>query len=357
MNSLQDNIVEDDLNLLKNMMDDQKNAGSLYRPGPYWKLWTKAIVKDIKRFGLSQFRNGNNACGSWFGDSPIIDIRTIHNVGAKSILSNFFNQVYPFNRFFEMQVIRSKFFFDTSIKNMNYGILNDQELLKGLNELSFPVNSTKGDCKAFSEINGVNLAHKYIVMLTRLKQLANSAHINDASTYFEIGGGFGSFVHCLLQNYTNIRKVIYLDIPPGLYVGTQYLKSFFGESVKNYSELRGRTEIRFEDNNDLEILCIAPWQIESLSCDIDIFHNAYSFVEMPKEIVKNYGKLIKNLMTEKGEVCLISYDQFDLSTTFDPKQLPSLMGIQDDCYQVKEVPRALAHGRSDIQIIGSYKNR
>ena len=159
----------------------------------------------------------------------------------------------------------------------------------------------------------------------------------------------------LLENYPNVGKIVYLDIPPSLYVGTQYLKSFFGESVKNYSGLRDRTEIRFEDNNNLEILCIAPWQIERLRCGIDIFHNAYSFVEMPKKVVKNYGEFIKNLMTENGKVCLFSYDRFDTSTTIDPNQLPSLMGIPDDNYRIEEVSRALSPERSDIQIIGSYK--
>ena len=124
--------------------------------------------------------------------------------------------------------------------------------------------------------------------------------------------------------------------------------------MKSYTDLRGRTEIRFEDNNDLEILCIAPWQIESLRCDVDIFHNAYSFVEMPKEVVKNYSKFVKSLMTENGQVCLICYDNFNLSTTFDPKQLPAIMGIKDDRCRIQEYTQALRRNRSDIYIIGSY---
>jgi putative sugar O-methyltransferase len=353
--SLQDQIIEDDLDLLKNMLDDSKKADSIYYPGPYWEVWTKTIARDIKRFGLCQFRSGNNACGSWFSDSPMFDIRALHNSGAKGLLSKFFTRIYPFSRFFEMQVFQTKSYFDARNEFINHYILNNKELLEALNELSFPINSTKGGCKTFCKINGVNLSHLYIIMLIRLKHMANNVLMNEGSTYFEIGGGFGSFVHCLLENYPNVRKVVYLDIPPGLYVGTQYLKSFFGESVKNYSELRGRTEIQFEDNNDLEILCIAPWQIESLRCGIDIFHNAYSFVEMPKEVVKNYGEFIKSLMTENGKVCLMAYDRFNPSTTFDPKQLPSIMGMQDDQYRIEEVPRGFPPDRPDIQIIGSYK--
>lgn len=79
---------------------------------------------------------------------------------------------------------------------------------------------------------------------------------------FEIGGGFGQYIHVLLQNYSNIKKILYLDIVPNIYVGTQYLKRFYGESVIDYNITRKMNKIQFSDNNKLEIICIAPWQIE-----------------------------------------------------------------------------------------------
>ena len=52
---------------------------------------------------------------------------------------------------------------------------------------------------------------------------------------------------------------------------------------------------------------------------IDHFHNAASFVEMPKKVVKNYIKFIRKFDTK--EISLISYENFDNRTTFDPKEL------------------------------------
>ena len=56
-----------------------------------------------------------------------------------------------------------------------------------------------------------------------------------------------------------------------------------------------------------------------MDTEIDHFHNAASFVEMPKKVVENYVKYIKKFKTK--EVSLISYDNFDLQTTFNPEEL------------------------------------
>ena len=40
---------------------------------------------------------------------------------------------------------------------------------------------------------------------------------------------------------------------------------------------------------------------------------------MPKKVIENYIKFIKKFKTQ--EISLISYDSFDLKTTFDPEEL------------------------------------
>ena len=110
-----------------------------------------------------------------------------------------------------------------------------------------------------------------------------------------------------------------MDTVPNIFVGTSYLKHYFKEKVKDYIELKNLNKISFSKNNELEILCIPPWLIERVDAEIDHFHNAASFVEMPKEAVKNYIKFIKKFKTK--EISLISYDGFDPKTTFNPEEL------------------------------------
>ena len=77
----------------------------------------------------------------------------------------------------------------------------------------------------------------------------------------------------LITNFPNIKKILYLDAVPNIYVGTKYLEHHFGKKVKNYLDLKNLDKIRFQDNDELEILCIPPWLIEKVDVEIEHFHN------------------------------------------------------------------------------------
>ena len=158
-------------------------------------------------------------------------------------------------------------------------------------------------------------------MADRINILSELFNFKNIRSFFEIGGGFGANTHFLITNFPNIKKIIYLDIVPNIYVGTEYLRYHFKDKVKDYLEIKNLNEIKFSNTNDLEILCIPPWLIEKLNIEIDHFHNAASFVEMPKKVIQNYVNFIKKFNTK--EISLISYDGFDDNTTFNPKELNS----------------------------------
>ena len=90
--------------------------------------------------------------------------------------------------------------------------------------------------------------------------------------------------------------------------------------------MRNLDKINFSKNDELEILCIPPWLLEKVDTEIDHFHNAASFVEMPKTVISNYVKFIKKFKTK--EISLISYDNFDLKTTFNPEELNNFFDNQ-----------------------------
>jgi len=142
--------------------------------------------------------------------------------------------------------------------------------------------------------------------------------------HLEIGGGFGANIHSLIENYENIRKFLYVHIHPNIYIGTQYLKAFYGTSVKDYSTFRGKDKIAFEDNSDLEIICIPNWSLANLSSSlkIDIFHNASSFTEMPSDVVKHYISCISPSFHLNTHIMLQSYMPYDSRTSMDPQSLP-----------------------------------
>ena len=163
-------------------------------------------------------------------------------------------------------------------------------------------------------------------MANRIDKLSKSFDFKNTISFFEIGGGFGANIHFLITNFPNIKKILYLDVVPNIFVGTEYLRHHFKEKVKDYLELRNLDKINFSKNDELEILCIPPWLLEKVDTEIDHFHNAASFVEMPKTVISNYVKFIKKFKTK--EISLISYDNFDLKTTFNPEELNNFFDNQ-----------------------------
>ena len=57
----------------------------------------------------------------------------------------------------------------------------------------------------------------------------------------------------------------------------------------DYSHTRRLDAIHFAKDDRIEILAIAPWQIEKLDLSVDVVYNAHSFVEMPQAVVSNYA--------------------------------------------------------------------
>ena len=344
MNSNGD-LIANNSGLLLSLLKDYKNANALYKAGPYWDDLIKSAIKDIKRFGITDFKSGKGALE--FTETPILDVRARWNLGLKKYISFFQTKIYPFNKLFDFQVAYCRDLFHQLNERTNHSILNDSEITLLLKNFKPPEDNIKGGCKRYCNIEGISVSHHYIEMLWRLRNISQQIELGKNKTYCEIGGGFGAFAHCMLKNYNKVRKVVYLDIPPNLYIGTQYLRSFYGDAVKDYNQLRAKTKISFKDDDSLEIFCIASWQIENLWCEIDLFHNSNSFVEMPKKIVENYSKRIRSLMSKNGCISLVSYDKFDLATTYNPTELPILWNLNKDKLKACKISRALDKSRID----------
>jgi len=169
----------------------------------------------------------------------------------------------------------------------------------------FP-DTLHASCPRYVTLNGENYAQTYVDFMMRIHNFGRHLDFTKVRTAMEIGGGFGAWPHLVLSLYPNIRKIAYIDIPPMIYVGTQYLRHFHGDAVRDYSETRDLDRISFRDDDSREILCLCPWQIERLDISADLFWNTASFSEMTPEIVANYARHIsRNLAEENAHLCLV----------------------------------------------------
>ena len=296
--------------------DEKKNDKALYSSGPYWDYKNSRAVIEIKKKGLNDFRGINAGIGTSFADNLVLDIRNEFNIKGRTIGKIF--SLPLLNIIFNGQLNTTKNYIDLLIKNQAIVYQNNQNVQNLIKKFKFE-NTTDFGCVQSFEYLKKNYSCHYLKMAHRINELSKSFDFKNIKSLFEIGGGFGANIHFLITNFPNIKKILYLDVVPNIYVGTEYLRYHYKDKVKDYLELKNLDTINFSKNNDLEIFCIPPWLIEKVETEIDHFHNAASFVEMPKKVISNYVKFIKKFKIK--EISLLSYDKFDLKTTFNPEEL------------------------------------
>tara|TARA_Y100000768_G_scaffold211240_1_gene159145 strand:+ start:135 stop:1139 length:1005 start_codon:yes stop_codon:yes gene_type:complete len=298
--------------------DEKKIDKELYSSGPYWNYKNSRAIIEIKKKGLKDFRGITSGIGTSFADNLVLDIRNEFNIKGR-IVGKIFS-LPLLNTIFSEQMKTTKVYLDSFVKNQAILYQNSQNVQNLISKFKFNNTTDFGCIQSFKYLNK-NYSCHYLNMAYRINNLSKYFDFKNIKVYFEIGGGFGSNIHFLITNFPNIKKILYLDIVPNIYVGTEYLRYYYKEKVKDYSELKNLNKISFSKNNELEIFCVPPWLIEKIDTEIDHFHNAASFVEMPKKVISNYVKFIKRLNTK--EISLISYSGFDLKTTFNPEELNS----------------------------------
>ena len=245
-----------------------------------------------------------------------MDVRNEFNWKGKLIGKIFSLPVL--NKIFNEQLKITQSYLDLYLESISIIYSGNKDVLSLINKYKFENTLNFGCVSKFTYLEK-EYSILYLNMAHRIDKLLSLFDFTKIKSFFEIGGGFGANIHFLITNFPNIKKIIYLDTVPNIYVGTEYLKFHFKNKVKDYLSIKNINKIEFANNDDLEIYCIPPWEIEKINVEIDHFHNAASFVEMPDFVIKNYCKYIKKFNTK--EISLISYAEYDPQTTFNPESL------------------------------------
>ncbi len=324
-------MLVDDVDLLDLMLKDMAPQKSIYKPGPYWRAYSKRTVRAIKLLGIKNFRHHKSiAMSGSYTDASNLDPLAYWKGG--SLIYRCLERIFSSHagkRFTDRfdKIIKQQ---DQLIRLYRDFYMNHRfrEWFEKIQEEYDIPDGMVGGVENVVSFCGKTYSLFYIECVVRIYNYSSKIDFKKVHSIFEIGGGFGANAHLLMRMYPNIRKYIYLDIPPNLYIGTQYLKCFF-PGVIDYKQSADKDQIAFSDNNEREILAIAPWQIERVNATVDCVWNSHSFVEMPINVVQNYAKYIKQFMRKKSPssfLCMLTYDDFNLSTTFHPHKLLEIFG-------------------------------
>ena len=314
--------LADDDALLALMLRDAAMQSEMYRPGAYWSRKTRNTTSQIRRQGIGDFRGASSSIGLSFTDSAHVDVRFDLWGGLRTALRVLLTSVFPLNTLFDAQVSLTRSH-EAEVRRLRSLVLGSSPRALEIAQRYRIPPSLLGGCLDQVAIGGQRIATYYLNLLHQHDVVARTCPFTGISSMLEIGGGFGAHVHCLVENYPGLRKIAYLDIPPNLYVGTQYLRAMYGASVRDYRQTRGLARIEFSKDDDLEILAIAPWQIERLHVSVDLLYNAHSFVEMPEQVIANYAQRAAALPGfDRTQVVMLTYNNFDTRTTLHPERLP-----------------------------------
>ena len=321
---LYDKMISDDLGLLKLMTKDSAQFAGPLRTGAYWKRKARRATRELEKFGLADFRSSTSSVGLSFADNQLLDIRTPYRSGGLGSLKSALMSLPPYKGVLDAQVHLTKHYLDQylSFKSEYMRISPRVRTLEARYAIS-ALDTTRGGCLAEVILNEVKISHHYLQLLDTLDRIMTElpkVKLTDCRV-MEIGGGFGVNAHLMVELF-GVKKLILVDISPTLYVATQYLKSFYGGSVRDYRDTCSK-RIDFTDDNSLEIFCLLPHQLNDLDVSIDFFHNAHSFVEMEPETVLHYAQLVSSILTKQSVVALVSYDEWNPLTTSDPQLLPA----------------------------------
>ena len=308
------------------MLDHQSKSNDLYRPGPYWENKTKNATKRIIKFGLNDFRSHRSLIGLSFADNPNLDIRSFWDRGVRFFFIKLLKIFVPFQKIFNGQLRFTKDLFEQN-KQLKKQIFLNSIFYKN-SKFKIPKDTTKAGCEDFIQTDETKISSNYLRILSELEITCSHIDYSQGKSFLEIGSGFGVLPHCIIENFSNIRKIVIVDICPNLYISNSYIQSFYGNQVRSFDSFKKGEKIKFKDDNSLEIFFLLPDQIVDIDFKFDYFNNSHSFIEMPSEIVANYARKVQLSLNENSIVSMLSYNS-TRDDTLDPHNLPSFFDNLD----------------------------
>tara|TARA_X000001036_G_C20657372_1_gene797527 strand:+ start:77 stop:1096 length:1020 start_codon:yes stop_codon:yes gene_type:complete len=284
------------LKLLRNKYKEKINLHE--KSNHYFKLGEIAYL-NLKDNGIKNFRDNSSGIGLGYDDSVILNARVTSGNIKRSIywLINFFT----FGKFFKEQEILNRRLFEAYQNQVQYVFSRNKNVIKLIKNYNIK-NTTLFGCKNKFSLKKKNYSVHYLEICNKIDFINKFCDLSKIKNYCEIGGGFGSNIHLIQQNFKNIKKFLLIDIFPSIYVATRYLQKIYGNSVVSYDKLYKKDIIQFSNDDKLEIICLPNWEIGKFSSKIDHFHNGDSFSHLSIDEIKKYLSFLRKLSIKSFSV-------------------------------------------------------
>jgi putative sugar O-methyltransferase len=283
--------VSEDPALLATMLTDAAESGPLWRPAAYWQGYCQRIERELKRAGLSNLRiNQALLKGFALGGAPR---PTLPRAAWKRAVWRGLERmpgtatvVAEYRRLLAASHGRAV------NAEVDHARLALDRLAAALPQLTPPEGLANGGAEDSFFWRGHTVTADWVRQLARLADFYRAVPRNEIKAIVEIGPGLGlsTLAHVTLN--PALRLVINCDIPPVLYVSTQFLKSVPSVEVVDYREAASGDALVPRGPDRPTLYQLAPWQLPAAEFEVDAFFNAFSFQEMERDICRSYAAVV-----------------------------------------------------------------
>jgi putative sugar O-methyltransferase len=235
-------VAQNDPELLDLMLADESKQHSLYRPGPYWRSYQKRITAAIAQHGVAEFRQHADICKGF----AYTKIRLPEEIegGWRGAMRRQLCRLPGFR-----STIEDYRGLLMSVDQRHKSVLGAWYEL-ALRDIDLPETLGAGGSDAI-RVGQDFYSQQYLRGLLTVTNFERHINFSSIRSVIEVGGGFGFWPHLLIHRWPNVRKIFYVDIPPMIYLATQYLKMFM--PVRDYRQTRELDDLRFSDDDSLEV--------------------------------------------------------------------------------------------------------
>ncbi|MCL1066580.1 putative sugar O-methyltransferase [Shewanella olleyana] len=274
---------------------DMQQVDSKYLPTSFWQFGANGLKKDIEIHGIEHFRSLQSAL-SFFVPTYLFHGWATCPEKYQGMLSMCESQLVGDNK----ALLSMKDFLSgenharSDFRVYKASETNKKPFTDNFTEsaVGAPIEQFEFDNRKFSR-SSLN----YLLGLNFLKQQISDVPIK---TVLEIGGGFGSLGEILLSDERNDTFYLNVDIAPTCLFSTYYLQSIFGrDKIADYQMLKNSDDLSLSHlASQYKGAVMCPWQLPSVTGELDLFINFISFQEMEPDIVENYLKHVSRLKSK-----------------------------------------------------------
>ena len=323
-------VIQNDMSVFNTLKADVKTGHEL-GAGSYWEKKYKVIERSIAKFGLARFRGDSSYIGTSSADNHYIDIRSFLITFPFNLL-RWLLKLQPVALVFNKQVELTDRYLNELIDFQKQHILSQPELISLVGKYRFSNISNDG-AKDTILLDNESVTLSQLRYLDMHLGLSDSINFSEIYSVLEVGGGYGAHADFLIQNYPNIRKFVYVDMFPLLYVGIQYLKSIHGDAVKVVTDAQSSSILLaspFKDDDSLEIICMSPHLLDNVRVEFDLCLSCNAFQEMAIDTVADYANIFDEKLSDQGSIGLVCYSDSDGITQLSYDAVRSVFSVKFD---------------------------